>query len=150
MTKEEMMQLTIQQLTEYFYMNPECFSLEDMDGNLDRFYFNNSTIVFQSKNDPTSNPRSVAITYNDTMRNMTCHIFFRTLLVGQNPSSLKSDASSNIKVNFKWFNKSYKMFRTLRCHIIDRKRNEDSNEFLKKLHSVFPGTFDDYIFGKPK
>ena len=148
MTKNEMMLLTIKQLINHFNQHPECFALEEQDNPDLSYSFYNSTIVFQNNNDIISNPRTVMVTFNSSTCMIDCKIYFRTVLIGGTASNFKPDASMAIPVTFKMFNKPYRMFKALRTSIVKRKKDSEGDEFLKKLHSVFPGTFDDYIFGK--
>jgi 23S rRNA U2552 (ribose-2'-O)-methylase RlmE/FtsJ len=147
MTKDELMRLTLQQLTENFYLHPECFVLEDPEVGSDLKGISNSIITFQSAADPNSNTRAVVITYNETIRMLTCNIYFKTI-PPNGITGVKPDAYTSVRIEFRLFNGTYKKFRKLRAAMIKNFREKENNEFLKKLHSVFPGTFDDFIFGE--
>ena len=149
MTSKELMRLTLLQLIEYFYMYPECFMLEDPELSTSEKAYHQTNIIFQSKSDPDTAKRSIVINWNDIAKTLQCSIYFKEIPMN-GPSGLKPDAHTSVQMEWKHLNVSYRLFRKLRKAMLNRLKDNEYNEFLSKLHSVFPGTFDEYIFGKPK
>ena len=145
MTKDELMQLTIKQLTEYFYAHSECFNLESPTFISSSAVAQNPTIIFQSQINPINASRSMTLAYDPLLKTMTCQIFFRQIA---HANATNPDATICISIEYKWFSKSYWMYRKLHKQVAEKLAIQKHNEYLDKLHSVFPGSYDDYIFGK--
>lgn len=154
MTKEELVCLTIKQLKEGFKKHPECLQLEDPE--LGKTNYGNSTIIWRFKveidgtlyNDPNNNSRTVIISYSKLERKINASIYLRD--VGTASQSIMPDASASISYHEHlplFLYKSYRDFMYLRKQLIDRQKEKENIDFVKKLTSVFPGTFEDDILG---
>jgi len=144
MDSEELMRLTLQQLLDFFYMYPECFSLEDPELSTKNNNYHTTNIIFQSQPDPNSNVRSIVINWSEMGTTLQCYIYFKELpFLGH--ASLIADAHIMLQVEYKWFSKSHRLYRKLRKALLTRKKDSEHDEYLKKLHSVFPGCFDEIL-----
>jgi hypothetical protein len=153
MIKEELVYLTLQQLSESLKSSPENLRLEDsaigpMNGN-----FLGPTLIWQFKvetkpgtyiPDPLNASRTVLVTYNKVGNQLSCMIYFRE--VNSINHAMMADAHATIDLfQIPWFNRSYRKFMEIRSKLIDQKREKDYVEYLKKLNNIFPSTHIDEI-----
>lgn len=153
MTKEELLNITLKQLKESLKTSPECFHLEDPGAGLSPGVTNGSftgpTIIWRYRvelggkmiPDPNNAARTIIITYSPALKQLSCHIYFRE--VNNINSAIMAEAQISVQYEIPFFNKSYRMFNSLKGRLIQRKRDKDNMEYLKKLNSIFPTTFDD-------
>jgi hypothetical protein len=149
MTKEELIYITLKQLSESFKLSPECFQVDQESassfstsslGILWRF-----RVEVDGKNipDPNNANRSVVVTYNETTKQLSCLIYFRD--VDSLNRALMPDAESTITLSIPIFSRSYRKFYFLRKKILKRKLNISGMDYLSKLRSIFPTTHDDEL-----
>lgn len=99
--------------------------------------------------DPLNPSRTVIIVNNKATETIQCLIYFKDMVTASNAITHKPDAQVEASVGFwKKFDSNHRKFEKLKKLIQQNKAARDNNSFLSKLHSVFPGTFDEYIFGK--
>jgi hypothetical protein len=152
-TKEELLNITLKQLNESLRVSPECFHLEDPESGLSPGLSNNSftgpTIIWKYRvelagrvvPDPNNAARTIIMTYSPALKSLSCHIYFRE--VNGINSAMMADAQISVLYDFPSFNESYRRFMKLKKKLVQRKRDKESMEYLKKLNSIFPTTFDD-------
>lgn len=155
MTKEELVYLTLTQLTESLRIQPENFRLEDpalgtVGGN-----FHGPTIIWQFKitsngvviPDPLNNTRTIIVTYNKLGRQLQCYIYNRE--VNNLNHAIMADAQAAITFHdliHPLFYRVYRQFMSLRKELIQMKYEKESLDYVKKLNSIFPATNEEDIF----
>ena len=155
MTRHDLVGLTLDQLLRNFTAGPECFELEvaesksfsagPSDAIMWKHKIDNGGII----QDPTQPTRTVIIVNNKATETIQCLIYFKDMISAANAISHKPDAQVESKVSyFKKWDSNYRKFEKLKKLIQANNASRENNSFLNKLHQVFPGTFDDYIFGK--
>jgi hypothetical protein len=148
MIKEELVHLTLKQLSESLKGSPENLRLEDteigpMNGN-----FLGPTLIWQFKvetkpgtyiQDPLNASRTVLVTYNKISNQLSCMIYFRE--VNSINHAIMADAHATIQLyHIPWFNRTYRQFMDIRSKLIEKKREQEYVEYLKKLSNIFPST----------
>jgi hypothetical protein len=156
-TKEELIALTLKQLRENIAHSPEQFEIECPELNPSRSSMSSSIIWRPRFNldgnlvtDPTNNPRTVIVTLNHTTRELGCYIFLKDISSIFNAQGVVSEASALVKLD-SWplsFYKVYRDFNRLKNTVIKNIGTQENEKFLKKLCSVFPGTFEEDLLGK--
>jgi hypothetical protein len=157
MTRKELVGLTLDQLLLNFSTSPECFDLEFLD--VRSFTVSASEAIMWKHRvevdsgsyipDPNNPTRTIVVIHNKSTHRMTCNIYFRDMINIANTASHTAEATCEAKLGFfVTFDSNYKKFNKLKSLIVKHSRAKESNTFLSKLHAVFPGTFDEYIFGK--
>lgn len=153
MTKEELIDLTLKQLRDSFENSPECLHLEESNST----YGNNTTgptIIWRHRveingeriQDPNNSSRTIIASYSTISKQLTVSIFFRE--VNNLNHALMADATAVVKYSdWPWMHKSYRRFQSLRKKILKLQKEKESLEYLRKLSSVFPGTFEDDLLG---
>lgn len=148
MTKEELLNITLDQLLDAFHNAPECLELYDKDieaqlnttGPIIKWSFKinmNGRII----DDPNNTAKTIVVNYNTITKSMHCNIYLRDI----NPLSYQSlsDADVHVVYGIPYLHKSYRKFYKLRAKLLKRHRNKENDKYLNKLMSVFPATFDD-------
>jgi hypothetical protein len=154
MKKDELVSITLDQLTDNLDSTPECFEISCKELNV-YTHTTSDVIVWKRKvildnksiPDPNGDLRTIIIIYNKTTNELSCHIYLKEVTV-QSAPNIKSDASMSMNVGFKWFNRQYRQFQRIKSKIIENERIKENTEYLRKLDSIFPGTFEKDIFGK--
>lgn len=150
MTKDELINITLKQLIDSFRNSPERLHLEDpeLGGN----NYLGPTIVWKFKieidgksvQDPNNAIKTVIVSYNPVAKQLTAYIFFRD--VSSIHSTIMADAVATIKYNkYPWMHQSYRKFMYLRKKLIQRHREKESIDYIKKLSAIFPAIFDDEL-----
>lgn len=159
MKKHELIGLTLNQLISTFYSNPESFEL-DVNDLKPYFGSSNDTIMWRPRvptdqtgtyaPDPNNPSRSVIIFFNKNTKEIQCCIYMTSLTKASDGIHLRPDAKIDCFINkyFYLISPNYRKFQLLKKLIQKRDRDAENDKFLRKLHNVFPGTFDDFIFGK--
>lgn len=157
MTKEELIALTLKQLSENIINAPECFELESNEVNPTRSYMSVSIIWRPRVNldgttiaDPTNNPRTVIVSFNTNLKEIGCYIFLKDIGSTSAASSVIAEASAHQRFgDFPlWLYKNYRQFNKLKKQLIAVYVDRDNAKYLNKLCSVFPGTFEEDLLGK--
>lgn len=153
MTKDELIQLTIDQLSESLNSSLVCFELHEdpvwpyIDPS--KYY---TTILWKFKvevdgnaiPDPNNSPRTIILGYCHSTKQLSCQIFFRDV---ESPNkAIMADATVRMTYKVPMLNKSYRKFSKLRKTIIKRLKEKDQLDYLKKLNSIFPTALDENLF----
>jgi len=156
MTRSELVTLTLDQLLVTFKANPECFDLELTDT---KSFSNviNDAIVWKHRieqessfiADPHNPARTVIVVHNKATEEIQCFIYMTDIKNVNSMNSLKADAEMVAQIGtIRLFDANYRRFMQLKKLIQKRNKDKEKDKFLSKLYSIFPGTFDDHIFGK--
>lgn len=151
MKKEALLDLTIKQLTESLSNSPECFELfEDPEFSSGSGLY--TVIVWKFKvivdgshiPDPNNSPRTIMISYSYKARSLRCDIFLRDV---DNPrTAIMSDAFIEIHYKVPFLNLSYIRFKKFRRMLINKIKQRENIDYIKKLNSIFPSILDDNLF----
>lgn len=154
MTREELIHLTLGQLSESLKTSPQNFRLEDLELGPVNGSFNGPTIIWQFKveiqpgsyiQDPLNATRTIIVTYNKIAKQISCHIYFRE--VNTINSAMMPDSQATFQCcEFPILNRTYRQFMKLRKQLIQRRREKEYLDYLKKLNDIFPSTHVDEIF----
>ncbi len=151
MTKDELVLITLKQLEESFKNSPECFHLDDSE--IGQTNYPGPTIIWKFRveldgktiQDPNNATRTVIVTYNNMAKQLTTYIFFRE--VNNISNTIMADAVATTKYSeWPWLHKSYRKFNNLRKALLQKHREQENIEYIKKLSSIFPSTFEDDLF----
>ena len=156
MTRHDLVGLTLDQLLNNFASGPECFDLEvaeaksfsagPSDAIMWKHKIENGDII----QDPTQPMRTVIIVNNKATETIQCFIHFRDMISATNAMNHKPDAQVESKAVgfFRKWDSNYRKFEKLKRLIQQNNAARENTSFLNKLHTVFPGCWDEYIFGK--
>lgn len=153
MTKEDVLKITLKELISAHERAPECFEITDKE--VDQGLLTSSTTIkwsFKVKvqdeilDDPNNASRTIILSYNPIIRQLSCSIFFRE--INNMHHAILSDASTSVEYRFPLLHKNYRQFRQLRKSIIAHTKRIESDKFLNKLGSIFPSIFEDDVFGQ--
>lgn len=157
MTKQELMETTLDALLDSFKTSPESFELEDPTRpNLSvrefpivlwspKFQLNNAQQAVVA--DPNNKPRSVVVYYNEKTKEMCCHLFDTAPVSLNLIGALPSEASVTIKIKWPRFSRCCRKFHKLRHLLLEHDKNSQNQKFLKKLCSIFPAALDKHLLG---
>jgi hypothetical protein len=133
----------------------ECFDLETAEsksfstGPSDAIMWKHKVDNGGLMPDPNNPSRTVIIINNRATGTIQCLIYFKDMVSAANAISHKPDAQ--VEAGTGWWKRmdsNHRKFMKLKVLIQQNNAARDNNVFLSKLYSVFPGTFDQYIFGK--
>jgi hypothetical protein len=153
MTKEELIYITLKQLKESFDTCPECLNIEE-PGTSSNSSHMGPTIIWKFRvvvdgltiPDPNNSNRTIIVTYNSMAKQLTVSIYFRE--INNLNHAVMADATATVKYSeWPWLHKSYRKFQSLREKLLRRQKEKENLEYLKKLSSIFPGTFEDDLLG---
>jgi len=153
MTKDELIQLTIKQLNESLNSSPECFELlEDPLWPILDTTKSYITIVWRLKIDingdtyldPNNSPRTIILSYSFFSKKLSCYIYFRD--VDSPHKAIMADAAIDVAYKFPIFNKSYRKFKKFRTNLINKIKEKEQLDYLKKLNCIFPAALDEKLF----
>jgi len=154
MDKHELIGITIDRLIEHFKDSPESFEYHDSERKPNTSI--HPTIFWQPKiqlNDPThvvidpNNNHAVVVNFNPLNNELTCYLFLKAPpnMAGSNGGH----SADCIMTSHRWFEKyrsNYRKFKKLRNLIIARDKQKENMNYLRKLASVFPDTYDNDLF----
>lgn len=155
MTKEELIHITLKQLSESLRLSPENFKLED-PGQSSNGGWPGPSIVWQFKvkvdeekyvSDPNNSTKTIIVTYNKVARQLQCYIFNREV----NTLNFISQSDANAVFNYShhwspWFYRTYRQFMKLQRQLIKMKDEKEFMDYMKRLNNIFPATHEDDIF----
>lgn len=158
MTKEELIHITLRQLSESLKTSPENFRLEDISvapvtGNSS---FPGPTIIWQFKvrvdedkylPDPLNSVKTIIVTYNKMAKQLQCYIYNRE--VNNVNHAIMAEAQAMVQYNEffpAFFNRTYRQFMTLRQSLINRRNEKEYADYLRRLNGIFPATHEDELF----
>ena len=156
MTRQDLVGLTLEQLIRSFASSPECFDLEKAETSSFTSGPNDS-ILWKPRiesgggimTDPNNPSRTVIIVNNKATDTIQCFIYFKDMISTANALSHKADAQVECDIGF-WsrFDPNWRKFQKLKKLIQANSASREDHAFLGKLHDVFPGCWDPFIFGK--
>lgn len=156
MTKEELVHLTIKQLSESLRSTPENFRLEDpTKGNTSGSY-PGPTVIWQFRveleenkfiPDPLNAVKTIIVTYNTMARQLNCYIYNRE--VNNLNHAMMAEAQATITYH-EWihplFFRTYRQFRSLVKQLEKRRHEKEYIDYMKRLNGIFPATHEDELF----
>lgn len=154
MEKEELIYITLKQLSENFKTSPENFRLEDPDIAPVSGSFPGPTIVWQFKfkvkeneyiQDPLNATRTIVVTFNRFSKQISCSIYFRELNTANTNITPETQATFQC-CEISSFNRTYRLFRRIRKQLIKQRHEKEFFDYMKKLNNIFPATHEDEIF----
>jgi hypothetical protein len=150
MTKAQLLNLVLDQLLQQAMESPESFEI------LEPPVSANESIVWRPKItskvdpaypsfvDPSDNNRCVIVTYHKYMDTIVCHIGRSLTMAASN----NYEAMVDVKKHWMTWTREYRKYHRLISIIREYAKNKETMKFLRKLNDVFPGTFEEDIFGK--
>ena len=156
MTKEELVHLTLKQLSESLKTSPENFRLEDPTLGPTNGSFPGPTVIWQFRVqleehkyivDPLNSIKTIIVTQNTMGRNLQCYIYHRE--VNNFNHSLVADASATIDYSERIplvCYRTYRQFNKLRKQLAKKKHDKEFIDYMKRLNGIFPATHEDDIF----
>lgn len=154
MTKEELIHITLRQLSENLKSSPENFRLEDVEFAPTIGSFPGPTIVWQFKvkikedtyiQDPLNATRTIIVTFNKIAKQISCLIYFRE--VNTLNQSVMPDTQAMIQCcELPILNRTYRQFMKIRKQLIKQRREKEFIDYMRKLNNIFPSTHEDDIF----
>jgi len=154
MTKEELIHITLKQLSENLKSSPENFRLEDPEFGPPFGTFPGPTIVWQFKvkvkedtyiQDPLNATRTIIVTFNKIAKQLSCFIYFRE--VNTLNQSVMPDTQAMVQCcEFPILNRTYRQFMKIRQQLIKQRREKEFVDYMRKLNNIFPSTHEDDIF----
>ena len=103
------------------------------------------TVDGQNIQDPNNAARTIVLTYNNIVKKLTANIFFRDV-INVNSAIMTDATATAVYCEAPWVHKSYRRFMKLRKQLLIIYREKENIEYLKKLSSIFPTTFDEDLF----
>lgn len=156
MTKEELVHITLKQLSESLKVTPENFRFEDPSQGGTTGSFPGPTIIWQFKveiqenkfiPDPLNSVKTIIVTYNKMAKQLQCYIFNRE--VNTLNHAMMAEAQALITYN-EWihplFYRTYRQFTDLRNSLISRRTEKEYIDYMKRLNGIFPSTGDEDLF----
>lgn len=156
MTKEELVHITLKQLSESLKTTPENFRLEDSSVAPTTASFPGPTIIWQFKVqvdddkyilDPLNSVKTIIITYNKIAKQLQCYIYNRE--VNSLSHSMTAEAQVTIEYNSfipAWFYRTHRQFMSIRESLLKRKMEKEYIDYMRRLNSIFPSTHEEDLF----
>lgn len=156
MTKEELVHITLKQLTESLKQTPENFRFEDPSISSSNGNFPGPTIIWQFRVeieqdkfiiDPLNSVKTIIVTYNKMAKKLECYIYNRE--VNSLNHAMMAEAQASITYHDLiplFFNRTYRQFMKLRKALLKRKNDKEYMDYMKRLNGIFPATHEDDIF----
>lgn len=156
MTKEELVYITLKQLSESLKTTPENFRLEDPSLGNTNGSFPGPTIIWQFRieieenkfiPDPHNAVKTIIVTYNKLSRQLQCYIYNRE--VNNLNHAIMAEAQAVVTYN-EWIPpflyRSYREFTKLRQGLLKRRNDKEYLDYMRRLNNIFPTTGDDELF----
>lgn len=156
MTKEELIHLTLKQLSESLKTTPENFRFEDPSMGQTNGSFPGPTIIWQFKvkleedrfiADPLNSVKTIIVTYNKIARQLQCYIYNREI----NNLNHAVMAEAQAVVTYHDYvpvllHRTYRQFMSLRRDLLKRRNDKEYMDYMKRLNGIFPSTHEDELF----
>lgn len=155
MTKEELIHITLKQLSESYRLTPENFRLEDPELGQTQGNFPGPTIIWQFRiqmkdgqiiQDPNNTCKTIIVTYNRIAKQLSCHIYFREVNSVNSAIMPESQVVIQLSEFMPYLNRTYRQFMELRGILIQARKEKDFVDYLQKLNKIFPSTHEDDLF----
>lgn len=156
MTKEELVHVTLKQLSESLKTTPENFRLEDPSTGSTNGSFPGPTIIWQFRveveenkfiPDPLNSVKTIIVTYNKLARQIQCYIYNRE--VNNLNHAMMAEAQATVTFN-EWIppflHRTHRQFMKLRKELLKRRHDKEFMDYMKRLNGIFPATHEDDIF----
>lgn len=154
MTKEELVYITLKQLSENLKTSPENFRLEDPELGSSVGSWPGPSIVWQFKfkvkeneyiQDPLNATRTIIVTYNKMAKQLNCMIYYRE--VNSLGSNYAPETQAMVQCfEIPSFNRTYREFNRVKKLLIKARREKEFLDYMKKLNNIFPSTHEDDLF----
>ena len=154
MTKEELIHITLKQLSDSLALSPENFRLEDSELGSQQGNFPGPTIIWQHRikvkedtfiQDPLNATRTIIVTYNKMANQLSCLIYFRE--VNSFNTAMMADSQAMVQCcSFPILNRTYRQFTAIRKSLIKARREKEYLDYMRKLNNIFPSTHEDELF----
>ena len=156
MTKEELVHITLKQLSESLKTTPENFRLEDASISAPHGNFPGPTIIWQFKQqveenryilDPLNPVKTIIVTYNKLARRLECYIYNRE--VNSLNHAIMADAQAIMTYHDfipQVLYRTYRQFFKIRKQLLQNKYEKEYADYMVRLNKIFPGTHEDEIF----
>lgn len=158
MTKEELIHITLKQLSESLITSPENFRLEDpsVASTTSGSAFPGPTIIWQFKVkvddnqfvlDPLNSVKTIIVTYNKMARQLQCYIYNRE--VNNLNQAIMPEAQATVQYSDflpTSFNRTYRQFLNLRQGLIDRRNEKEYTDYIRRLNGIFPAIHEEELF----
>lgn len=154
MTKEELIYITLKQLSESYKISPDNFRLEDSSVGPTNGTFPGPTIVWQFKvklneneyiQDPLNATRTILVTWNEMAKQISCHIYYRE--VNSMSHAIMADSQAMFQCcNFPILNRTYRKFLKIRKKLIKARREKEYMDYMRKLNNIFPSLHEEELF----
>lgn len=156
MTKEELVHITLKQLSESLKVTPENFRFEDSSVGHGNGNFPGPTIVWQFRQqveenkyilDPLNPVKTIIVTYNKLARRLECYIYNRE--VNSLNHAIMADAQAMMIFNDyipPILYRTYRQFYKIHKQLLQNKYEKEYADYMVRLNKIFPGTHEDEIF----
>lgn len=154
MKKEELIHITLKQLSDSLITTPENFRLEDPELGNTQGSFPGPTIVWQHRlkvkedtyiPDPLNATRTIIVTYNKMANQLSCFIYLRE--VNTLNHAIMPDSQAMVQCfHFPILNRTYRQFTAIRKSLVQQRREKEYLDYMRKLNNIFPSTHEDDIF----
>ena len=155
MTKEELVYITLKQLSESLKSSPDNFRLEDSElGSTTNTFPGGPAIVWQFKvqvkegqyiQDPLNASRTIIVTYGKYSKQMACYIYFRE--VNNIGTIIAPETQAMIQCcEFPILNRTYRLFMNIRKQLVKQHHEKEFATYMRKLNNIFPATHEDELF----
>ena len=158
MTKEELVHLTLKQLSESLKTTPENFRLEDpsLGPTTSNGAFPGPTVIWQFRikveedrfiPDPLNSVKTIIVTYNKLAKQLQCYIYNRE--VNNLNHAIMAEATAVVTYNdflSPHLYRSYRQFMGLRNELIKKRNEKEFIDYMRRLNGIFPATHEDELF----
>ena len=155
MNKEELVHITLKQLSESLKITPENFRFEDSSLGHSSGNFTGPTIIWQFKvqledkfiPDPLNSTKTIIVMYSKMSKQLSCHIYNRE--VNNLNHAIMPDTQVIIQYHDQapaYLYRTYRQFISLKKSLIQKKNDKDFIDYMKKLTQIFPTAHDDDLF----
>jgi hypothetical protein len=156
MTKEELVHITLKQLSESLVTSPDNFRLEDPSLGQTQGSFPGPTLIWQFRvqieenkfiQDPLNSVKTIIVTYNKMAKQLQCYIYNREV------NNLNHAMMAEAQVVIAYhdfvppiFYRTYRQFISIRKTLLKRRMEKEYLDYMRRLNGIFPATHEDDLF----
>lgn len=158
MTKEELIHLTLKQLSASLKTTPDNFRLEDpsLGPTTSNGAFPGPTIIWQFRlqieenkyiADPLNSVKTIIVTYNKMAKQLQCYIYNRE--VNNLNHAIMAEATAVISYHDlipPICYRTHRQFMALRSELIQKREEKEYIDYMRRLNGIFPATHEDELF----
>lgn len=158
MTKEELIHLTLKQLSASLKTSPDNFRLEDpsLGPTTSNGAFPGPTVIWQFRlqieenrfiADPLNSVKTIIVTYNKLAKQLQCYIYNRE--VNNLNHAIMPEAQATITYNDfipTICYRTHRQFMALRQELIHKREEKEYIDYMRRLNGIFPATHEDELF----